>query len=201
VITVETDTERVEQRLRAGGVMCPDCGGVVVAWWFARLRVLRGADGCRVRVRPRRGRCRGCRRTHVLLPRLGLLRRADTVDVIGAGLQAAGEGRGSRWIAGRLGRPRSTVRGWLRRLAGSAESVRAGATGLLGVLVGDPPALEPAGSAVADAVRAVLVMTAAVVARFAVALTVSVWEVVAAVTGGRLLAPGGACWSINTSRP
>jgi hypothetical protein len=80
----------------------------------------------------------------------------------------------------------------MRWLAVLAESVRVGATGLLGVLVGDPPVLEAAGSAVADALRAVLVAAAVVMARFGVSLVVSVWKVVAAVTGGRLLAPGGA---------
>jgi hypothetical protein len=93
------------------------------------------------------------------------------------------------------------VRGWLTRFAVLAESVRSGATGLIGSLVGDPPVLEPAGSVLADALRAVLVAAAMIIERFGVSLAVSVWEVVAAFTSGRLLAPAGASWSINTSWP
>ncbi len=74
--------------------------------------------------RPRRSWCSGCRRTHVLLPASMLVRRADAVVVIGAALLAKAAGQGHRPIAVLLGRPESTVRGWLRRFTGRAESVR-----------------------------------------------------------------------------
>ena len=54
---------------------------------------------------PRRARCTGCRVTHVLLPVMLLVRRADTAAVIGAGLTAKATGVGHRLIAAVLGRP------------------------------------------------------------------------------------------------
>ena len=44
-------------------------------------------------------------------------RRADAGEGIGRALEAKAAGVGHRVIAGRLGRPASTVRGWLRALA------------------------------------------------------------------------------------
>src|SRR2546425_7580705 len=118
VLTVEADAQSVEVRLRAGLVACPACLGILSPWGFARPRVLRAAGGARLRLRPRRGCCTGCGRTHVLLPLVGLARRADTAAVIGAGLEARARGLGQRRIAALLGRAPSTVRGWLRRFAG-----------------------------------------------------------------------------------
>ena len=54
VLTVETDTVGVEERLRSGGLACPGCGGVLAGWGRARARTVRGRDG-EVRV------CRGGR--------------------------------------------------------------------------------------------------------------------------------------------
>ena len=69
--------------------------------------------------------------THVLLPVGALLRRADTVAVIGPALTAKASGLGARPVAVVLDRPLETVRGWLRRFGGKAEQVRAWFTGLL----------------------------------------------------------------------
>jgi hypothetical protein len=138
----------------------------------------------------------------VLLPLVGLVRRADTAAVIGAGLEARAQGLGARRIAALLGRPAATVRGWLRRFAGRAEAVRRMFTGLLGALDADPPGLVPAGSAMADAVAAVRAAAAAVGRRWGGrVLAVSAWEVAAAVTNGRLLAPVLPVELTNTSRP
>ncbi len=123
VVTVETDGEAVEQRLRSGLLACPGCSGVLAGWGRARARQVRGLDGP-VLVVPRRARCTGCGRTQVLLPVLLLVRRADTVAVIGAGLAVKAAGGGHRVIAAVLGRPVATVRGWLRRFAGRVEAVR-----------------------------------------------------------------------------
>ena len=96
-MTVGLDDATVENVLRSGLLHCPviGCGERLAPWGWARGRVVRGAG----RLRPRRGRCRGCRRTQVLLPASVLLRRADAVTVIGAALLAQG-GRG-RAPAGR----------------------------------------------------------------------------------------------------
>jgi hypothetical protein len=98
MLTVEVDTSAVETRLRAGQVSCPRCSGVLRPWGFARPRWLRTSSG-RQRARPRRARCAGCGGSHVLLAVDGLLRRADTVEVIGAGLIAKAAGAGSHRVA------------------------------------------------------------------------------------------------------
>jgi hypothetical protein len=152
--------------------------------------MIRGLDGS-VRLAPRRSRCTGCRATHVLLPVLVLARRADVAAMIGAGLAAKAGGAGYRRIAAALGRPVETVRGWLRRFAGRVEAVRVVFTGWCRALAPDPdPVLPgPAGSAWADAVAAIIAAARAVAARFGIG-EVAVWEVAAAVSAARLLAPG-----------
>ena len=187
MLTVETDPARVEERLRSGGLACPGCAGVLAGWGHARARTVRDRDGG-VRVVPRRSRCTGCRATHVLLPVLLLVRRADTITVMGAALEAKADGGGHRAIAERLGRPPGTVRGWLRRFAGRIEAVRAVFTCWCRDLAPDPVLPGPAGSAWADAVTAVIGAAAALSARFSV--EVPVWQVASAVSAGRLLAPG-----------
>ena len=127
--------------------------------------------------------------THVLLPVVALLRRADLAAVIGAALAAKAAGAGHRGIALALGRPAETVRGWLRRFAGRLEAVRAVFTLWLRAL--DPDPVMPAWrvNAWADAVAAIVAVTAAVAAAVR-ARRCRCWEVAAAVSGGRLLAPG-----------
>lgn len=200
MLTVEADAVGVEERLRSGGLFCPFCCGVLSGWGFARPRWLRGADGL-VWMRPRRAICAGCGRTQVLLSVIGLSRRADVVEVIGASLVAKAAGWGHRRIAVLVGRPASTVRGWLRRFAGRAELVRAGFTALaVDVDPGTaPPLAAPTGFA--DAVVAVLTATVAVWRRWpGLRLTVSPWLLASAVSHGGLLAPAHGVELINTSR-
>jgi hypothetical protein len=138
----------------------------------------------------------------VLLPVSALVRRADAAVVIGAALVAKAAGWGHRQIAVWLGRPASTVRGWLRRFAARAGLLRAAFTMLLCELDADPPVLEPAGGAVADAVVAILAAAGAVGRRWpGLVFGLSPWEVAAAVTGGRLLGPGSTVGVRNTSCP
>jgi hypothetical protein len=138
--------------------------------------------------------------THVLLLVDGLLRRADTVAVIGSALADKAGGQGHRAIATRLGRPASTVRGWLRRFGSRAESVRAVLTALAATLVVDVVLPDPAGGVFADAVAAVGAAASAAARRFGVAV-VSGWRLASSVTTGRLLAPGWPDGSCNTSWP
>lgn len=91
--------------------------------------------------------------THVLLATSCLLRRADGVDVIGAALRAKATGAGHRPIAERLGRPVSTVRGWLRAFARNAEMMRSVFTALLVQLDPLTGALPARPSVLADAVE------------------------------------------------
>jgi hypothetical protein len=197
VVTVGGDAAAVEQRLVEGRIVCPGCSGVLAGWGHARARSVRDSDGV-VRVRPRRARCAGCGATHVLLPVGLLLRRADTVVVIGSALAARAGGTGYRRIATVLRRPAETVRGWLRRFSGRVEAVRRRFTVLLRAVAADPVMPQPAGSGWADAVAAIRAAAAAAGGRFAV-FTVPPWQWASAVSGGRLLAPGWPTEWINTS--
>ena len=121
MVTVEADQVRVESRLTAGQLECPDCPGVLAPWGFARPRGVRGVGS----LRPRRARCLGCLVTHVLLPVTVLLRRADAAEVIGAALLARAAGHGHRRIAAccwacRRRRSGAGCGGWRSRL----EAVR-----------------------------------------------------------------------------
>jgi hypothetical protein len=160
VLTVGVDVEDVERELVAGRLACPACGGMLARWGQARERQVRGRDGVSRFVR-RRARCRGCQRTHVLLPVTCLARRADAAGVIGQALEAKAAGAGHRVIAEVLGRPASAVRGWLRALAARAEQVRSVFTALAVSLVIDPPLPAAAGSPVGDAVAAIAAAAAA----------------------------------------
>lgn len=126
--------------------------------------------------------------THVLLPVVALLRRADAAVVIGTALAAKALGGGWRQIAGLVGRPAQTVRGWLRRFAERVEAVREVFTVWLRALAADPVMPGPAGSRWADALAVIDAVAVAAAGRFGMP-TVSPWELVVAVSGGRLLAP------------
>jgi hypothetical protein len=123
---------------------------------------------------------------------------SDAAEVIGAQALKA-SGLGHRPSATRLGRPASTVRGWLRAFTGNAERIRVVVTALLAEL--DPLAgpIPVHRSGFADAVEAVGAVTAAARRRPGVVGAVSPWQFVSAATGGRLLAPAPTLESINTS--
>jgi hypothetical protein len=199
VLTVNGGRDVVERQLRGGELACPSCGGVLGGWGNAVERLIRQAEGPDEGVTPRRSRCRSCRATHVILPVQLLCRRADAGSVIGRALEAKAAGSGHRAIAGLLGRPESTVRGWLRALARNAGAVREKFTSLAASLVTDPPLPAPAGSLFADAVAAVAAAAAAAVLLPGVG-AVARWELASAVTCGMLLAPswpavrGNANW-------
>ena len=145
VLTVNGDRDVVERQLLSGGLCCPSCGGVLGGWGNAAERWIRVLDGPDVVLVPRRSRCRACGGTHVLLPARFLSRRADAGAVIGRALEEKASGSGHRVIALALGRPASTVRGWLRALARNAGRVRERFTALAAGLVTDPPLPGPAG--------------------------------------------------------
>ena len=179
----------------------PGVQGRLRGWGHARRRLVRETGEGRCWLRPRRARCAGCGGTHVLLPVSVLARRADTAAVIGAALAGGAAGLGHRRVAERARRA-STVRGWLRRFAARAEVLRSAFTGVLCALDPDPLLPAAAGSPAADAVAVIVAAAGAVVRRWgAEALVLSPWELAAAVTGGRLLAPGTAAEVINTSCP
>ena len=150
MLTVGVDRAAVETALCGGGLRCPapGCGRRLAPWGSARERGVRGAGGWM----PRRARCTGCRRTHVLFPASVLLRRADAVTVIGVALLAKASGCGHRRVAG-VGRAAgSTVRGWLRRIGQVADrvlAVLAAAAAELGAeFVAPAPTTDPVGAVV-----------------------------------------------------
>jgi len=204
MVMVGTDQAGVERQLRDGRLSCPDCGGVLAPWGHARERSVRAGGDLVERLRPRRACCAACGRTHVLLPTCCLLRRADLVATIGAALAAKGDGDGHRRIAAALDRPASTVRNWLRVFAARAEQVRALFTALLHELDPLAGAVPPAGSPFAAAVAAVGAAAAGACRRLGAAgvggvVTRSPWQVAAAASGGRLLAPAPPTVTANTS--
>ena len=192
MLMVGTDPLEVEQLLTGGELRCPGCAGELRPWGHARERGVRDVATV-VRVRPRRSSCSVCRCTHVLLPASTLVRRADTVAVIGQALLAKAGGLGHRSIAVLLDRPVSTIRGWLRRFGVRAESLRVLFTGLLHALDASAAALGVTGSVFADALE-VLGLAAAAAARLFGPRPA--WQFASAASGGLLLGPGLAA---NTS--
>jgi hypothetical protein len=191
VLMVEADPGRVERALAAGGLACPGCGGVLGGWGWARGRWLRGRGGVHQRLCPRRGRCRACRATHVLLPVTGLLRRLDLAEVIGAALLGRAGGRSLRQIAVGLGVPLSTVRGWLGRFAARAALIWGHFTRLAAWLDPSAAAPQPRGSPLVGAVEAIGVAAGAAARRLGA--HAGPFQFASGASGGRLLC--------NTSAP
>lgn len=190
VLIVENDPERVEADLAAASVSCPSCGATLARWGFARRRILRGEAGPVV-VRPRRGRCRTCRSTHVLLADAALARRVDTVAVIGRAVTMAAGGTGHRAIAEVVRRPASTVRGWLRRFRSAAARVAAHFASWAHRLDPNAGAIVPTGSALGDAVEAIGVAARAASLRFGPRPP---WSWASALSLGALLANTSSPW-------
>ncbi len=189
MLIVGTELVLVEAELVGGLLGCPSCRGVLGPWGHARERVLRCRSGDRL-LRPRRARCRGCLGTHVLLPRLAFSRRQDEVAVIGSAIEAKVAGEGFRPIAARLGSYPETVRGWLRRFVGRAETIRGHFTRCAVALDPELGPVMPAGSGVADALEAIAITARAWVLRFGPG---EPWEIASRLSGGLLLG--------NTNRP
>lgn len=189
MVTVEADPVAVEARLVGGRVGCPVCPGVLRAWGWARRRRVLGLGP----VRPRRARCASCRVTQVLLPVTVLARLGHSAGVVWAALVARGRGLGHRRVAGLVGAAETTVRGWLRRMDARLEQARAWftcAAVAVGVDVAVPGGL---GCPWRDFLAAVGAAVAAVRWRFGdtgLLGAVTAEQVVVAMSGGRLLAPG-----------
>lgn len=194
---VDPDAESVGAQLRAGQIECPECGAGLRPWGHARPRTLRDHSQ-RVEIRPRRSICPVCSqrlgrlRTHVLLPTLALLRRADVVSVIGEALLATyQERRSRRQVATQAGGvPLDTVRGWRRRFGERAEAIRVHFTELAHRWDPELAGVEARGSPELDALEAIGLAAAAAVRQFG---RQPLWSLVAAASGGRLLS--------NTSCP
>ena len=209
MVTVRGSSESVEARLRSGFLACW-CGGMLRPWGHARPRRVVTFTGL-AEMRPRRGICRDCGRSHVLLPAWLLSRRRYAAPVIfvalalrAAGLKVTGVAARLRLpVPGRAGQcwsvPASTAGSWLSRFAGRAGQLRAGLLGLLPLA--DPQArpVAAAGSTAGDALAALEAVTAGLRSRFGGLDTVTAHEVAAHLTGGMLLAPALPVLAGNTT--
>ena len=183
MLIVGTDPLEVDQLLIGGELRCPGCAGELRPWGLGRERGVRDETAV-VALRPRRSACSQCRCTHVLLPACTLLRRADTVVVVGRALLAKAAGAGHRSIAAVLDRPVSTVRGWLRRFGARAESLRVLFTALLHALDACAGAVPVTGSGFTDALQAPGLAAAAAARLFGPR---PAWQFASAASGGLLL--------------
>lgn len=196
MITVSDDPVDVDVVLREGGLSCPGCSSRLAPWGSARPRRVRhGVEdpGEVVAHRPRRARCSGCRVTHVLLDVRLAARRADAAGVIAVAVEKKNVlGWGHRRIAEWLGRPATTVRGWLRAFAGSASRITRWFTSR--VLFAAPDAVTvwpaPCADGSSAALSALLAYAAGLGRRFGVVGEVTWVRAGIAVTGGRLFSAG-----------
>lgn len=142
--------------------------------------------------------------THVLLDVLLGARRADSADVIAAAIEAKFvHGWGHRKIAVWLGRPATTVRGWLRSFAGAAVWV---ARRFMELIVRDAPDAAvlwpaPAGAVPGTALSAVMAYAEALSQRFGQVVTVPWVRVGIAESNGRLFCRSFWGSPANTNRP
>jgi hypothetical protein len=102
-MTVRGSRKSVEARLRSGKLACW-CGGTLRPWGHARPRQVATFAGS-LGTRPRRARCAGCGRTHVLLPSGLLSRRRYAAAVIFAALALRAAGLKLAAVAARLRLP------------------------------------------------------------------------------------------------
>ncbi len=131
------DAQAASAALASGVLACPSCGiGRLRPWGHGREREIRVGGGQRQRLRPRRGLCRSCGATHILLPSWAAPRRADAIGVIArAAALSVLHGTGSARLGAQIGVPAGTVRGWLRRLRARAGPMLQEATASFGLLV------------------------------------------------------------------
>lgn len=191
MLIVGIDAAAVEMDLIGGRLGCPACGSVLRPWGHGVEREVRLSGGSERR-RLRRSICRACGVTHVLVREDTLVRRRDGVEVVGAALTAKARGHGHRRIAGDLGRPASTVRGWLRRFAVMAVALREHFTRWVHALDSGHDHRSPGGSVFFDAVEAVGVLGIVAVRRFGPRPP---WALASVVTGGGLLSNTSCLWA------
>lgn len=208
MVTVRGSAESIESRLLAGVLRCP-CSGVLGPWGHARRRVIAMAKRL-VEFWPRRGRCRSCGRTHVLLPADLWSRRrygaAVIMTLLVLAARAAGTGRPqARPFAAVPGGaamvPGSTARSWRSRFASRAGALREQLARLLPLVSGAEAARPavPSGSPSGDCLAALEAVTAGLRSRFPAVAAVSAHEVAAHLSGGRWLAPGEPVLEFSTS--
>ena len=169
---------------------CPDCSEPM-GFWSGYFRSVRHEGGV-YRVWVPRGMCGRCTQTHALLPAFCLRNRLDSVETIGAVLEAVAEGpHGVRPAAEGHHILHTTARGWVRRFSRHAPRL-AVAFASLGVELGGA-ALTPSSDPTSYALRAVAAAWRAASA-LPGWLVVGPWRFASSVCGGSFL-------SANTNSP
>jgi len=164
---------------------CPDCGAAM-AFRSGYERHVRAAGLCRV-LWLRRGQCRPCGQSHVLLPSFLVSGRLDVVASLGAVIAAVVEGEtGVRPVAERAGVPHTTARDWVRRFSLRAGMLASG-FGALAVALGDVGLSRLSSDPTRAALDALRAAWAAGMARTGLA-SVGLWAFASLVTGGGLIA-------------
>ena len=166
-------------------VSCPSCS-TPMWFWSGYRRSVRVAERF-TRIWIRRGRCRGCRQSHALIPSFLLAGRQDPGEVVGAAITSIAGGVSIGATARRVGVPFTTVRGWWRRFRARAPTWWSGFAAVTVELGGQVPARWPTGPPAA-AVAAIGEAHLAALARHP-ARTPPVWGFVSVIVGGTLLAP------------
>jgi hypothetical protein len=126
-----------------------------------------------------------------MLPDVAFARRVDAVAVIGSAITAAASGLGHRKVAEQVGRPSSTVRCWLRRFRRAAVRIATHFAAWAHRFDANLPAIEPAGSAVGDALEAIGVAARAASLRLGPRPP---WSWASVLTVGRLLSNTNTPW-------
>lgn len=125
--------EAAGQQVRVPRWACPGCGGPLIFWSGYRRYVRHQGRVHRIWIR--RCRCRGCARSHALIPSFLLIRRFDPAAVIGAALVRSVSGAGLRTVAAAFDVPHTTARDWRWRFRARAPVLMAG-FGSLAVALG-----------------------------------------------------------------
>ena len=112
--------------------------------------------------------------------------------MVAAALMAKAAGAGHRRVATAASLPPSTVRGWLRRFAVTAEAVRVWFTVVAHDLDPMLAPIVPTGSVFADAVEAIAVAARAASLRLGL---VAPWSFASTASRGRLLSNTGWPWA------
>lgn len=169
---------------------------VLGPWGWARERAIRSMPEP---VKPRRGRCRSCQATHVLLPAALFVRRGFAGAVIWACVLARAAGSKIAAIGARVGVAASTVASWLRRIAGRAQWWRAMLMDVLALVDARVQLFVPARTVVGDALAVLDVVLATLHARGGQMATLTAWELASHLTRAHLFAPFLNADGCNTS--
>lgn len=195
MISVAGSFLECQEALKAGRIVCPDCGSPVRPRGFGPplgpFPGGRDAEGLGPGGERLRSHCGACGRGHTLLPAALAAHRADTAEVIGEAVSAQAEqGIAASRVAAALGRPVRTIRAWREQARVFAVAHLPAFTAMLASLgTGDEDlAVAPA----ADPVRELLSVLR-LIARKAACLWgdrgISEWERINLICRGRFLSP------------